>query len=397
MAIEKTVFISYRRSSYYTALALFKALTARGWDVFFDFDSIDSGSFAETILSQIRARAHFILILHADTLARTAEPGDWVRREIETAIDEKRNFVPLTLDDFDWKAAEPYLKGKLALVQGYNALPVPRGYFDEAIDKLIERYLNKSLDLVLHPAPPAAEAQAQQAIAAASAAPAPTPQQLSAQDYFQQSLTRISSGDIDGAIAAAESAIRLAPMSAGGYQARGWAYFQRGWWQNVIGDYTQAIMLSPNDARDYINRGWARFSMGDANGAIFDYNVALTLMPHNGIAYNNRGMAFAMLNNAQAAYADFEMAIRLNPSASQPYFNRGNALFALGNLQGAAWDYEQAIRLAPMVAAPYGGRASVKYNMGDRAGAIRDLEYALTLDPTYQYAREWLSRLRAGY
>lgn len=47
-----------------------------------------------------------------------------------------------------------------------------------------------------------------------------------------------------------------------------------------------------------------------------------------------------------------------------------------------------------MAAAPYGARASVKANMGDRAGAIRDLEVALSLDPNYQWAREWLVRLR---
>ena len=43
--IEKTVFISYRRTNFYTALAVYQDLTAYGYDVFFDYQSIDSGNF----------------------------------------------------------------------------------------------------------------------------------------------------------------------------------------------------------------------------------------------------------------------------------------------------------------------------------------------------------------
>ena len=43
--IEKTVFISYRRANQSWALAIFQALTLRGFDVFFDFEGIHSGDF----------------------------------------------------------------------------------------------------------------------------------------------------------------------------------------------------------------------------------------------------------------------------------------------------------------------------------------------------------------
>ncbi len=85
---HKTVFISYRRNvASFIARAIFLELRANGYDVFMDVESIDSGAFDTIILRQIEARAHFVLILTPGTLERCAEPGDWLRREIEHAMD----------------------------------------------------------------------------------------------------------------------------------------------------------------------------------------------------------------------------------------------------------------------------------------------------------------------
>ncbi len=43
--VEKTVFISYRRSNAPWALAIFQNLTQHGYDVFFDYLGIASGDF----------------------------------------------------------------------------------------------------------------------------------------------------------------------------------------------------------------------------------------------------------------------------------------------------------------------------------------------------------------
>jgi hypothetical protein len=46
--IEKTVFISYRRTDVYTTLAVYKNLKNQGYDVFFDYRSISRGDFEAT-------------------------------------------------------------------------------------------------------------------------------------------------------------------------------------------------------------------------------------------------------------------------------------------------------------------------------------------------------------
>src|SRR5688572_21667370 len=140
--IEKTIFISYRRKDISWALAVYQYLTSQKYDVFFDFSSLSSGDFEQVIVSNIKARAHFVLILTPTSLDRCSEPGDWLRREIEIALDEKRNVIPLFFDDFHFglPSVAERLTGKLAAIKRYNGLEIPSGYFLEAMERLSERY-----------------------------------------------------------------------------------------------------------------------------------------------------------------------------------------------------------------------------------------------------------------
>src|SRR6266498_4619522 len=151
--IEKTVFISYRRVDVYAALAVYQDLSSKGYDVFFDYTSIPSGDFEQIIVSNIKARAHFVLILTPTTLDRCDEPGDWLRREIETAIDAQRNIVPLFFKGFKFGApsVSAKLTGKLSDLNRYNGLNVHEDYFHAAMDRLSGQFLSMPLDAVLHP------------------------------------------------------------------------------------------------------------------------------------------------------------------------------------------------------------------------------------------------------
>ena len=157
--IEKTVFISYRRADEPWGLAIFQDLTQHGYDVFIDYDGIASGNFEAVILENIRARAHFLVLLTPTALERCGDPKDWMRREIEAALDSQRNIVPLMLAGFDFgtPAAASQLTGKLAALKEYNGLEIPKGYFSPAMERLRNRFLNVRVDAVLHPASDSAQ------------------------------------------------------------------------------------------------------------------------------------------------------------------------------------------------------------------------------------------------
>jgi len=208
--VEKTVFISYRRTNVYMALAVFQDLTRHGYDVFFDFTGIPSGDFETVILENIRARAHFLVILTPSALGRCGEPDDWLRREIEAALDSRRNIVPIMFEGFDFSspAIASQLAGKLSALKRYNALPVPAAYFLAAMERLRERFLNVPLDAVLHPASLPAREAAMDEQAAACAAPAVSEEDLKAEEWFQRGYF---AEDLDERLRCYDQAIRLKP------------------------------------------------------------------------------------------------------------------------------------------------------------------------------------------
>lgn len=174
--IEKTVFLSYRRTNATWALAIFQNLTQNGYDVFFDYDGVAGGDFERVILENIQARAHFLVLLTPSALERCGDAHDWLRREIETALDTRRNIVPLMLDGFEFGPSRQV--ATLEAFQRYNGLRVHVDYFPEAMARLREKFLNVPLDAVLHPASPFARQAAENQRAAAVTFPDVTEEKL---------------------------------------------------------------------------------------------------------------------------------------------------------------------------------------------------------------------------
>jgi uncharacterized linocin/CFP29 family protein len=159
LRIEKTVFISYRTTDQAWAMAVFQNLTQHGYDAFIDYKSIGAGNFDTAILQNIKARAHFLVLSSPTALEPRSDPVDWMRREIEAAIESKRNVVPVMLDGFDFRtpAIASQLAGKLAILKQYNGLEIPKNFFEEAMERLRNLFLNVPVDALVHPASPYAQ------------------------------------------------------------------------------------------------------------------------------------------------------------------------------------------------------------------------------------------------
>lgn len=167
VASARTAFISYRRTvSWSTARLVLRDLKDHGVDAFMDIDNIDSGEFERVILTQIAARAHFIVVLEPGSLDRISASDDWLRREIAHAITLERNIVPLTCNGFrlDRDVALPV---DIARLRSFNAVSVPHDYFDEAMQKLRRRFLQLPETPSITPAPAATEGTVRAKIARA--------------------------------------------------------------------------------------------------------------------------------------------------------------------------------------------------------------------------------------
>src|SRR5229473_4092393 len=339
--IEKTVFLSYRRTNFPWALAIFQDLTQHGYDVFFDYLGIASGDFESVILGNITARAHFLVLLTPSALERCDDSADWLRREIETALANQRNIVPLMLEGFDFGTPKiaSQLTDKLAALKHYNGLSIPPEYFLEAMGRLRDKYLNVPLTAVMHPAFLSAQRAATEQKAAASAAPAVQEEELTAQQWFERGF---AVADVDEQLRFYTEAIRLKPDYAEAYTNRGVARRAKGDVDGALQDYTEAIRLKPDCVEAYTNRGVARRAKGDVDGALQDYTEAIRLKPDYAQTYNNRGNA---REDDVDALQDYTEAIRLKPDYATAFYNRGNARRAQGDMDGALQDLAEAIRL----------------------------------------------------
>jgi Flp pilus assembly protein TadD len=342
--VDKTVFLSYRRTNVPWALAIFQNLTQHGYDVFFDFNGIASGDFERVILGNITARAHFLVLLTPSALERCNDPKDWLRLEIETALDSQRNTIPLMLEGFDFGTPKiaSQLTGTLAALKHYNGLSIPPEYFMEAMGRLRDRYLNVPLTAVLHPASLIAQQAATEQQAAADAAPPVHEEALTAQQWFERGF---AAAEIDEKLRFYSEAIRLKPDYARALYNRGAARRDNGDLEGALQDFSKAIRLEPDASEIFYNRALVRGEKGDPEGELQDYTEAIRLNPDDPDAFNNRGVARRNDGDLDGALKDYDEALRLSPDDATAFYNRSFARRAKGDLEGAQQDYDKAISL----------------------------------------------------
>src|SRR5688572_29971374 len=393
--VENTVFISYRRtsSSHGWALAIWQNLMQHDYDVFIDYRSLASGDFAQQILENIRTRAHVLILLTPSALKRIDQPGDWLRREMETALEHRRNIIPIMLEGFNFSSPSigKRLTGTLEPLKAYQGIMVRADNFDSAMAQLRTRYLNVAVETVFHPPSALAKAAAAEQRIAAEAAPPVPRHELTAAQWFELGY---ASTDLAVQLYSYNEAIRLKPDFSEAYTNRGIAHHDRGELDAALADFEEAIRLTPDDPDAYSHRGNLRRITGDLPGALADFAEALRLNPVFPEAYNNRGNALGNHGDLAGALSDFDQAIRLKPDFADAYYNRGGAYRDSGNLDAALADLTEAIRLRPDDADAYNNRAIVFLYKKDFDAADADYTAAIRLKPGYAAAYRNRSNVR---
>jgi len=134
------IFLSYRRDGGETmAILLRDRLTAKGYNVFLDVESLNSGKFNTKLLRIIEECTDMIVVLSPGSLDRCTNDGDWVRLEIAHAFKHGKNIVPIMLRGFQWPQSLPEDIEELSMQNGVNANN--NEFFDAAIDRLMSKFL----------------------------------------------------------------------------------------------------------------------------------------------------------------------------------------------------------------------------------------------------------------
>lgn len=170
-------------------------------------------------------------------------------------------------------------------------------------------------------------------------------QPSTADDYFlQAAMKQDVQGDLPGAMAALDKAIRLKP------------------------GYSQA----------FLTRGRVNHALGNLQQALADFNQSIRFHPKGYMGYVHRGMLHDQLGDTQQALADYDQLIRQYPNEeinSVIYYNRARLRAQAGDYQGAIDDLSQAIQIRETPIA-YVRRAEVQLQLQNQAGAIADFQKA---------------------
>lgn len=134
------IFISYRRKTGADdARLLQQALKARGYNVFFDYDSLRDGKFNERIYAAIEEAPIFILMLSEGALDNCANEDDWVRIEIEYALMHKCKIVPISINPSSWIFPKSFfeIKGVSNIANEQISELNKSTLFEESVDRIV--------------------------------------------------------------------------------------------------------------------------------------------------------------------------------------------------------------------------------------------------------------------
>lgn len=151
-------------------------------------------------------------------------------------------------------------------------------------------------------------------------------------------------GETDKGFADMDTAIRLNPLNAAAYVARGSAYLNYNY-EKSRQDLLQAARLWPDSVVVYDWLGLLYWEYEYYNDAITNYSKAIKLSPETGKLYDNRGRVKMAAKEYASAIDDFNAALKYM-APDKPGFI-------------------------------YHARALCKHYMGDKAGCCEDLNKAM--------------------
>ncbi|MGN1104058.1 MAG: toll/interleukin-1 receptor domain-containing protein, partial [Candidatus Coproplasma sp.] len=131
---------SYRRDGGYAmARLLYECFNNAGLSAFLDLEELRSGPFNTKLYEAIDSSENFVLVLPPNSLDRCVDASDWLRLEIEYAIKQKKNIIPVMMVGFSFPEELP---PSLQVLPFFNGVQSSREYFDAAVKKIISMLKN---------------------------------------------------------------------------------------------------------------------------------------------------------------------------------------------------------------------------------------------------------------
>ena len=192
------------------------------------------------------------------------------------------------------------------------------------------------------------------------------------------------------ALASYDRALALG-AGAGAYLGHSQARVDLGDLPGAMADLDLAVRLAPQDPRVLFNRGLLHTRTREYQAALADAEQGLALAPEDPSLLGLRADALAALGRREEALAAYRQVARVGPLGEDHEHNLGRVLQELGRSEEASAHLSRAIELTGgRRASPYLLRAEARLTLGDDTGALQDLDHAVLAEP--RLAEAWLRR-----
>ena len=217
-------------------------------------------------------------------------------------------------------------------------------------------------------------------------------QALTADRFAERAAEFVSSGNLQAASQALQTAVELDPNEAHLRIRLGRVLITLNQPDAARAQLVRALELNERLAGAHVGLGMISLAERDPRSAITHLRSAIELDSSNGVAHAKLGTALAISGFLDEAVREFAEAERLNAMDAQAYRNWGTALEQLNDVNGAINKYRAAIRLSPRYTKARLSLGQLLESIDLRAEAIEQYRVITQIDPGHP-AAERLQRL----
>ncbi|MBX3138484.1 tetratricopeptide repeat protein [Candidatus Obscuribacterales bacterium] len=207
--------------------------------------------------------------------------------------------------------------------------------------------------------------------------------------FTDRAMSRARVGDLKGALADFNEAIKLNPKNARAYFGRAQVYVDQEKHKKAVEDFNLAVKYEPGNAEYWLARGRGISTAGGKREEVLvNYDKGIELDPKNPELYCARAYIRGLMLKTQGAIDDLNMAAQYDKKDAYIPFARGNEQLVLKNTDAAFKDFDLALALYPEYSAVLCARGRLHSELGDAKAAMRDFDRAVKVAPDDPWPRE---------
>lgn len=199
--------------------------------------------------------------------------------------------------------------------------------------------------------------------------------------HVNDSIRKQISGDLPGAIAACNNALRFNSNDASACNQLGRVLFNSGHPPQSQSAFEKAIAMKPDFAEAWHNLGHVLRAQNKLEEAEEAYEKSIELAPYYRSGLLNLGVVQFSRGNNTAALANFKNVLRLDPQNAEACLNAAIAEHILRNTAEAKRYYQKAIELQPKNPIAFRHLGSLFAEELDTDTAMKNFRAALALNP----------------